>query len=307
MGKTLRRILASVLTTVMLISAVPLGGIEILSGIFKAEAVSSLQSEEYLNRLKSKTNKDVVEYKFDDFDNDSNFEMFALVGSESSAYDWCIYGDLYYVDSKSVIQLITNRDFESRSDGYHDDYNTDNYIVVNTVCSRKFIMVNTVPGNYTKTYVYTVVDGSFLKTNISEIGGFKFKFDEFTIGAAYTAFDGSIDGTGRTLKDYYFYWDETTNSFKEYGGITVTRNQLSNISGADEIFKQMDDYDYSIKSIYFRANGIVNINFTYFNEYGVGSNDNVNLKYDYIKKKLCLLKIYDWKDNEILNSFSVPL
>lgn len=303
MGKTVRRILASVLTAVMLISAVPLGGIESLSGIFKAEAVSSLQSEEYLNRLKSKTNKDVVEYKFDDFDNDSNYEMFVLVGSESSVYDWCIYGDLYYIDSKSVTQLITNRDFESRSDGYHGDYNLDNYIVVNTVCSRKFIMVNTVPGNYTKTYVYTVVDGSCLKTNLSEIGGFKYKSDEFAIGAVYTTFDASFDGTGRTWKDYYFYWDETTHSFKEYGGITVTRNQLSKVDGANEILTKIDSYNYTIKNIYFRANGIVNINFTYFDEYGFGSNDNVNLKYDYIKKKLCLLNNSYWKDdNELLQS-----
>ena len=299
MGKTLRRILASVLTVVMLISAVPIGGIESLSGIFKAEAVSSLQSEDYLNRLKSKTNKDVVEYKFDDFDNDSNYEMFALVGSESSDYSWCIYGDLYYIDSNNVTKLITNMNFEEESNDY---YRVSNYIIVNTVCFRKFIMVNLVPGNYTNTYVYTVVDGNCLKTNISEIGSFKFKFDEFTVGAAYIAFDALIDGTGRTLKDYYFYWDETTHSFKEYGGITVTRNQLSNISGADEIFKQMDDNDYSIKSIYFRANGIVNINFTYFNEYGIGSNDNVNLKYDYIKKKLCLLNYNDWEDNKLLQS-----
>ena len=82
-----------------------------------------------------------------------------------------------------------------------------------------------------------------------------------TFDASYSA--GEL--AGHTWKPYYFYLDEVR--FKEYGGIKISIDELCAVRGAEEslaeIYNELISY-YKIvqtREIYYRGNGIVNINY----------------------------------------------
>ncbi len=76
------------------------------------------------------------------------------------------------------------------------------------------------------------------------------------------AFDLLSDGTGHTWKRYYLYFDETTGMFKEYGGISISKKDLSKLQGVSVILDEINNKGYKITDIFYRKNGIVNINYT---------------------------------------------
>ncbi len=59
-------------------------------------------------------------------------------------------------------------------------------------------------------------------------------------------------------KPYYLYFDG--NFFCEYGGILVREDQLRAVEGADRILTAISGGGYTIGDIYYRENGIININ-----------------------------------------------
>jgi len=85
--------------------------------------------------------------------------------------------------------------------------------------------------------------------------------------------DMMSDGTGRTVKPYWLYYD---NGFHEYGGIEITQSQLLEFDGADNILKQIKVDDGVIKNILYRENHIININYQIME----GMNRYISLKYD---------------------------
>lgn len=72
------------------------------------------------------------------------------------------------------------------------------------------------------------------------------------------ALDMMSDGTGRTIKQYWLYYDL---GLCEYGGAEITPAQLLEFKGADNILKQIGEQDGIIKNILFRANNLININY----------------------------------------------
>ncbi len=71
--------------------------------------------------------------------------------------------------------------------------------------------------------------------------------------------------TGTSYNDYYFYWDGT--NFKEYGGQSISVDELYSISGTNEllntVFHELQLIgmnEIQIRDIYYRENGIVNVN-----------------------------------------------
>jgi hypothetical protein len=88
---------------------------------------------------------------------------------------------------------------------------------------------------------------------------FYFMGEDFDINFLY--YEGSWMGTGHTYKRYYLYWTE--NGFKEYGGIAVSENKLSEYTGAREVLASIRQNGGRITEIYYRANGVININYRY--------------------------------------------
>ncbi len=76
-----------------------------------------------------------------------------------------------------------------------------------------------------------------------------------------TAFDGMYDGElylGHTWKEYYLRW--TGTKFVEYEGKAISRKQLEQYKGADRYLKEAEKSGYRIGKIFYRKNGIINVN-----------------------------------------------
>lgn len=183
----------------------------------------------------------------------------------------------------------------------------DDAIEVFQICGVNFIAVDTVPGNYVDTKIFTVADGECELTNISEISSnIKRKVDDNTLGVLSTEFDGMYDGTrflSRAEKYYYFFWDAEAKEFKEYGGIKITQEQFATLDGAAEILALFDKTGYKKGDIYFRKNGIINFNYTHSDpgdDSGVYYCDSANIRYDGQSCKL--IEVNDWNDDELARS-----
>ena len=91
---------------------------------------------------------------------------------------------------------------------------------------------------------------------------------------SFSAYDNSVDGVGHTHKEYYFYWDEESLSFKEYGAIEITQEEFLKCEGAKELLHEINSKGYIIDNILYRGNNIININYIIDNT----ELDNINLK-----------------------------
>ena len=79
--------------------------------------------------------------------------------------------------------------------------------------------------------------------------------DEFMVTSS--AYDGATDGTGHTWNHYFSRWDG--EKLVEYGGLAISEEQLRKAKNADQILDDVKIYG-EIRSIYYRANGMVFIN-----------------------------------------------
>lgn len=268
----------------------------LISALAPCIAAVEPTAHDYVIRLQAETGKSVLDYEYDDFDGNSTFEMFAFVGEKSSDTDNGCNGDIYFVAADKSTKVV--------SDVYSWD---DEAIEVFQICGVNFIAVDTVPGNYVDTKIFTVADGECELTNISEISSNrKCKVDDNTLGVLSTEFDGMYDGTrflSRAEKYYYFFWDAEAKEFKEYGGIKITQEQFSTLDGAAEILALFDETGYKKGDIYFRKNGIINFNYTHSDpgdDSGVYYCDSANIRYDGQSCKL--IEVNDWNDDELARS-----
>lgn len=75
-----------------------------------------------------------------------------------------------------------------------------------------------------------------------------------------TTLDIGLDGAGRSWKPYYFHMDEN-GMFKEYGGIETSLDFIYSMNGLKAIMEKHLPESAEITSIYYRNNGIVNVNY----------------------------------------------
>lgn len=93
-----------------------------------------------------------------------------------------------------------------------------------------------------------------------------------------SSFDACRTGsmmTGHTWKAYYLRWNG--KKFVNYTGTLMTSENLEKYEGADHYLAQIKKAGYKIGKIYFRKNGIININLYRKDKYLV-SYENVTLK-----------------------------
>lgn len=83
-------------------------------------------------------------------------------------------------------------------------------------------------------------------------------------------YDASTDETGHTWNKYYSKWDG--EKLVEYGGLSISQKQLKKAKNGTTIIKQIRKTG-NIGTIYYRANGLIFVNYT-----SGGSNYNVTLK-----------------------------
>lgn len=213
--------------------------------------------KEMLSQESGRPQEDIRFFDMDDFDNNGEYEAFALVGDETD-YEYSeaglINGNVWFVN-KSEAQMLT----DSVGMGYDCedsmlDFDSKNYIVFQDVYAT---------GELSRVFE---VDGD----NVSEVifsglGTVKgLDGDSFVIiDSSYDSeFDPDIVGLlGHTWKSYYFYYDKDSKSVKEYGSSEITSEEVKKITGYDLVNDCLDDGDW-LENILYRRNGLIHINYS---------------------------------------------
>lgn len=182
-----------------------------------------------------------------DFDGDGTYEAFAQNGPDDNA--------VYFVKDKKSVMI-------------HENYPVLQVYMIDDLCIMQ-MLTNGMP-----CIIYGVSDGEPYESELSGIGIYPERWEHKTgvLTVTNSAYDttGTLDNRyaygAHSFKPYWFYgeYDETENRtvYHEYGGSPITRDELENIDGYAEIFKEIDSIEGSIiKEIYRRGNGIVNINY----------------------------------------------
>lgn len=115
-----------------------------------------------------------------------------------------------------------------------------------------------------KLFSIDVHSGSAVSTSVFFVSGNSaYSYGDFGAKLSRASADSRdfylFDNTDREEeKIYYLYFDG--NFFFEYGGLNVRADQLRATAGADEILSAISDGGYIIGDIFYRNNGIININ-----------------------------------------------
>lgn len=196
----------------------------------------------------------------DDYDRNGTYEAFAMTGKEISDEVQGNYYDVnvwFVSDNGNVTSL---GDYDCWSDGEVLECRYNSYYQICPVAgSSSPSVLWKVDGSKCEELSVFSDDGTdYLRTAaITAESGL--------IVAAFNAFDASLEnlnnpesGVGHTYKPYFFY--DTPDGIREYGGIEITESQLRNLGGGS-CLDLIKDSGYTVKNIYTRENGIISVNF----------------------------------------------
>lgn len=185
-------------------------------------------------------------YFYEDFDGNGTYEMFAEATVIAS-------GAVWFVNDEGAIFLDSNI----------AGFSVEPPILLDMQQQKFAVFKSYGDAARTADYTYSVRDGVPYETNISKhmIDGANQYGEVLVVHTTHDAFmDGAGDILGRTWKPYYFYLDED-GSFKEYGGVEVDLDFVRSMSGAQTTLEKHLPQEAIIESIYYRDNGVININY----------------------------------------------
>lgn len=192
--------------------------------------------------LESRVSEPIINFIYDDFDNNGVYEAIAFCGEYDSMEN--IYSGTPYLVTREGVQRIREEDLYSNAGIVYNFGNT------------KIISITKHYATSSVSYYYEI-DG----TEMREIDGSGFGElyqDEYgNMCMTDSQYDAMVDGTGHTWNVYYFYWDD---GLKEYGGTEISQEEFLQYDGADSIINTILADGYDITTIYRRANRIININ-----------------------------------------------
>lgn len=217
-------------------------------------AASQTLPGQFLQKLVSATDEKIISVQCDDFDDDGKREAFVLTGKGNLNEG----GNLWFISEDGVIKL---------NNMYL--YSLPEMIQIG---EQKFIKYEEEYATGRSLFLLDVENGK-AKSVISGNAQDFTQMPDGTFTVQQNTLDMLCDGTGRTLKPYWLYYD---NVFHEYGAIEITQAQLLEFAGANNILKQIEAEGGTVKSILYRNNHIININY----QTDQGMNRYVNLKYN---------------------------
>lgn len=224
-----------------------------------AESIANGKSNNTENRKASKNkllqkleaalpeNSTIDSWHLDCFSKDNKQELFAVVNIGKEGETDIRSCQIWYADEEKTKML-------SEGSFYLDTVNTWD------VGSRKlFYLEEGYGGSGSVSHVWSVKDGiPYELGHAGEMLQYAGNLQFYTYPGA---FDLLSDGTGHTWKRYYLYFDETTGMLKEYGGISISKNDLLKLKGTSQILDEINNKGYKITDIFYRKNGIININY----------------------------------------------
>jgi len=219
--------------------------------VFAGCGEKPLSEAELRGLLEAEITLPILDFWYDDYDGNGAFEAFAFVGEEQNPeMDEGYRGEIWFVNCDGAQQL------EASPHGIYwgliDTYRFD---------GRNFAAATTFAQTGGLVNIWGVYAGEPRHESISNIGGGLKQIDDKNFTLWHSAYDFDVtDGvtTGHTWKDYWFYWDG--EAFHEYGGAAVTEEQLRKCDGAAEILDAIIATGETIGDIFYRGNGIINVN-----------------------------------------------
>ena len=203
-------------------------------------------NSQYENILQSilleNVSEPVINFIYDDFDNNGVYEGIAFCG-ESESLVGSYFGTLYFITERGVEKIREK------------DYYWDNGTIYD-FGNAKIISITKAFTTGGLSYCYKV-DGNEIKEIEGSGYGSIFLDEQGLIYMTDSQYDATVDGTGHTWNLYYFYWND---GLWEYGGIKISKEEFSQYKGAESILSKIAEDGYDITSIYKRGNGIININ-----------------------------------------------
>lgn len=225
-----------------------------LSSTSRSVSYTKEDEKKLLNVYKRETgNPDPYDFCVSDYNKDGKAEAFALAG-EKDDFD-VVTGSLYFVTEDKVTPVLTDK--------YFWPYEGDKRLLCFDTCD--FYLIGEYYTTGDATYVFGVNKKGFYEHPFSrqgmaltQVGRTK---DMTVILSDYDAGkDVSSDfTTGHTWKKYYLYWN---GDFKEYGGLQISEADLLTCKGASKYTDAIKKGGYKIDSIYYRENGLININYS---------------------------------------------
>lgn len=176
----------------------------------------------------------------DDYDKDGKEEAFAFTVSKLGD-DGAFRGSEWFVDSEKKAWKLRENVWRSEADG------------ILTTKGNIFWKLESDGSTGTTTYLWTVKEGKAVQSILSGEGG-NFTQDEDTYVLYQDKFDASVDGTGRTRKPYFFFYED--GDFKEYGGSYLTFDEAAELG----IILPEDIKEEWISHCYLKANGDIYVN-----------------------------------------------
>ena len=199
----------------------------------------------------------VLEMLFGDYDGDGENEAFAFTGDGSE-------GKLNKLAGKKLnsgaLWFVSRNRLEALMESSQTAEVAKLAAGKNTYC-----VYEKYDENSSASFVWRVKNGEPAEEKISgSVGGIALTDEGIT--AKLYAEDGMCfeeDGEylyyGETEKPYYFY--DSDDGIKEYGGLEISRKDLLGFEGAREILKEIEDKDNKVTTLFYRANGLININY----------------------------------------------
>ncbi len=247
----------------------------------KAEADSK---DDLVEKVKSRTSDTVDKIYYADYDYDGRKEAFIITNKSDEIQTLWFSGD------QEVKKIATSVIWVNRySQG----------ICQVAPKQKLFIAEGSAGGSGSWSYCCTVKKGRAILVkrageSLSHISGKNFTIYQSAFDGMYSAFEKLY--MGHTWKEYYLRW--TGTKFVEYKGRRISRKQLEQYQGASKYISQAEKLGYKIEKIFYRKNGIINVNVSKKDRGGDDvTYDNFSFN---VKGKKVSLKICNKKGKNIL-------
>lgn len=211
----------------------------------------------------------IMHFFYDDYDKDGKHEAFAFVRKSYDRVSESYTGDVWFVSAGYTSRLIQEGDFWNEFQALGTPPN-------------KFFIAGEYRTTTSKIDMWVVQKSRPVGVSAS-INGIHAGDSDTPLFCTVDAYDAGTDGTGHTWKSYFFYLENA--KLREFGGITITKAQFEKFKNASSVISKYTNKGYRLTSIIYRANHIINVNFTK----GSGSsgwNSYVTVKYDNTSVKI---------------------
>ena len=263
----------TILFGMVLCSAIIIGHQNTAKAASKADLVQKVQ------RL---TKNPIKKVFYADYDSDGSKEAFIVAKQAEDQQT------LWFASTKQTKKLETALLFSSKANG----------ICKVTNKQKLFVIEGSAGGSGSWSYCYYVKNGKVYMVKrageqLTHISGRNFAIYPSEFDSNY---DSEGNWTGHTWKAYYVYWTGTL--FKQYTGKEISKSKVNSYKNGKKYFNQIKKTGYKIGKIYYRKNGIININlYKKDKKMGFINYNNVTL---YVKGNKVVLQVHYSKGKNII-------